>query len=144
MAGVSNLTLGISVVNNGADLVANVTVEYDILFSSYDQASNQPYTEACRLLGDDTDIVPAEDGVDDSIPGGNMMGIIIFPPFNQIASNGAASVHRTRTKTLPLANLDEDQGLVPNPDELRALVTLTPVLPVAVTRESNQVALNIS
>ena len=28
-------------------------------------------------------------------------------------------------------------------DEIRARVTLTPVLPVAVTRESNQVALNI-
>jgi hypothetical protein len=61
-----------------------------------------------------------------------------------VSSNGAASIHRTRTRTLPLGNLNEDSGAVPNPDELRAVVTLTPVAPAAVSRESNQVALNIA
>jgi hypothetical protein len=144
MASVSNLTLSIAVANNGPNLEANVEVEYDIVFSAYDQASNQPYTENCRLIGDDTGIVPAEDGVDDAILGGTLFPFLNLPPFNQVASNGAASVHRMRTKTLPLNNLNEDQGAVPNPDELRALVTLTPVAPVAVARESNQVALNIA
>jgi len=57
MASVSGITLAIEVVNNGANLEANVTVEYDITFSSYDQHSNQPHTELCRLIGDDTGIV---------------------------------------------------------------------------------------
>jgi len=144
MASVSNLTLAIAVVNNGPNLEANITVEYDIQFSSFDVSSNQPYAEACRLIGDDTGIAPAEDGTDDSIPGGTLFPLIPLPPFNQVASNGAASIHRTRTRTLPLNNLNEDTGAVPNPDELRALVTLTPVAPVAVSRESNQVAINIA
>jgi hypothetical protein len=144
MAGVSNLTLAIQVVNNGPNLEANVSVEYDIVFSSYDQNSNQPYAEACRLIGDDTGIVPAEDGVDDAIPGGQLFPLFPIPPFNQVSSNGAASVHRVRTRTLPLSNLNEDQAPTPNPDEIRAQVTLTPVLPVAVARESAQVPLNIS
>jgi hypothetical protein len=148
MASVSNITLAIDVVNNGANLEANVTVEYDITFSSYDQNSNQPYTEFCRLIGDDTGITPAEDGVDDAIPGGQLFPAGPFPfPFpvlNTIASDGRASVHRRHTKTLPLSALNEDQPPVPNADELRAQVTLNPVLPVALVRESNQVLLNIS
>jgi hypothetical protein len=144
MATVTNLTLAIQVVNNGPNLEAQIEVEYDIVFNSFDQNSNQPYTELCRLIGDDTGIVPAEDGTDDLIPGGQLFpGIIILPPFNQVASNGQASVHRTRTRTLPLNALNEDQGAVPNPDELRAQVTLTPVQPVSVVRESSQVLLNI-
>lgn len=143
MAGVSNLTLAIQVVNNGPNLEAKIEVEYDIVFNSFDQNSNQPYAESCRLIGDDTGILPPEDGVDDQIPGGTLFPFPI-PPFNQVASNGAASVHRVRTKTLPLNNLNEDQGAIPNPDELRAVVTLTPVVPVAVSRESSQVALNIA
>lgn len=144
MASVTNLTLAIAVVNDGANLVANITVEYDINFSAFDQASNQPYAEVCRLIGDDTGIVPAEDGVDDPIPGGTLFPLIPIPPFNQVSSNGLATVHKTRTRTLPLSNLNEDTGAVPNPDELRAVVTLTPVAPAAVKRESNQVALNIA
>lgn len=144
MAGVSNLTLAIQVVNNGPNLEAKIEVEYDIVFNSFDQNSNQPYAESCRLIGDDTGILPPEDGVDDQIPGGTLFPIFPIPPFNQVASNGAASVHRVRTKTLPLNNLNEDQGAIPNPDELRAVVTLTPVVPVAVSRESSQVALNIA
>jgi hypothetical protein len=147
MASVSGIALAIEVVNNGPNLQANVTVEYDISFSSYDQHSNQPYTELCRLIGDDTGITPAEDGVDDSIPGGQLFpapGPFPFPLFSTIASEGRVSVHRVHAKSLPLSALNEDRPPVPNPDELRAQVTLTPVLPVALVRESNQVALNIA
>jgi hypothetical protein len=146
MASVRDLTCGIEVVNNGPNLEANITVEYFIDFSLYDQSSNQPYNEVCRMIGDDTGITPPEDGVDDAVPNGRLFPIVLFPPipvplFGQTQSNGQASVKRTRTKTLALSNLSEDAtGL----DELRAVVTLTPVLPATVTRESNQVALNIS
>ena len=47
------------------------------------------------------------------------------------------------TKTINLSNLDEDQAPVPNPDEIRAQVTMTPVLPAAVTRESAQFLINV-
>ena len=145
MANVRDLTCAIEVVNDGPNLEANITVEYFIDFTQFDQSSNQPYTEVCRMIGDDTGITPPEDGVDDAIPNGQLFPIVLFPPLPlpllaQTASNGQASVKRTRTKTLALGNLNEDAtGL----DELRAVVTLTPVLPAAVTRESNQVALNI-
>lgn len=152
MATVSDLTLQIDVVNNGATLEANVVVEYDVDFSSYDQNSNQPYTEVCRLKGDDSGIVPAEDGTDDVIPNGQLFPLQLFPVpgqplplilFPQTASNGATSVHRVREKTLDLSNLNEDQvGAIR--DEIRAEVTLSPVAPVAVTRESAQVVLDIA
>jgi hypothetical protein len=154
MANVSNLILKIDVVTNGPNLEANVTVDYDIVFSTYDQDSNQPYTELVKLIGDDTGIAPAEDGVDDAIPGGQLFPVLILPPtpfppiplpfISTIASDGRPSVHRSFSKTLPLSALDEDKAPVPNPDEIRAQVTLTPQLPATIVRESNQVALNIS
>jgi hypothetical protein len=161
MASVSNLTLDIEVVNDGANLVANVTASYRINWSSYDQNSNQPYRESCVLIGDDTGITPPEDGTDDSIPNGTLFPQLLFPPFpinggvtpvigsplipvlNTTASNGAAFTDRVHSKTINLSNLDEDQDPVPNPDEIRAQVTMTPVLPAAVTRESAQFALNV-
>ena len=116
MASLSGITLAIEVVNNGANLEPNVTVEYDITFNSYDQHSNQPYTELCRLLGDDTGIVMAEDGVDDSIPGGQLFptGPFPFAVFSTIASEGRASVHRVHQRTLPLGALNEDRPPAPN------------------------------
>jgi hypothetical protein len=161
MARVINLTLDLDVVNDGANLVANVTAEYDLEFDSYDINSNQPYRETCKLIGDDTGITPAEDGVDDAIVNGQLFPQLLFPPvpapgplpgpiplpiplFNTVASNGQSSIHRVHTKTINLTSLDEDKAPTPNPDEIRAQVTLTPVLPVAVIRESAQFALNVS
>ena len=161
MANITNLTLGIEVVNDGANLEAIVTATYRINWSSYDQNSNQPYRESCVLIGDDTGITPAEDGTDDSIPNGTLFPQLLFPTLpangglspvasplipllNTTSSNGAAFVDRVHTKTINLSNLDEDQDAVPNPDEIRARVTMTPVLPVAVTRESAEFPLNVS
>ena len=157
MARVTNLTLDLEVVNDGANLVASVTAAYDIEFDSYDINSNQPYRESCRLIGDDTGITPAEDGVDDSIANGQLFPQLLFPPlpgpgpiplplplFNSVSSNGQTSIHRSHSKTINLTSLDEDQAPTPNPDEIRAQVSLTPVLPVAVIRESAQFALNVS
>ena len=158
MASVSNLTLDIEVVNDGANLVANVTASYRINWSSYDQNSNQPYRESCLLIGDDTGITPAEDGTDDSIPNGTLFPQLLFPPFpivsgglasplvplfNTTASNGDPFTDRVHTKTINLSNLDEDAGALANPDEIRAQVTLTPQLPTTVTRESAQFLLNV-
>jgi hypothetical protein len=160
MASVSNLTLGIEVVNDGADLEAIVTASYRINWSSYDQNSNQPYRESCVLIGDDSGITPPEDGTDDAIPNGQLFPQLLFPtlPVNggltpvasplipllqTTSSNGATFLDRVHTKRINLSNLDEDQDPVPNPDEIRARVTMTPVLPVAVTRESAEFPLNV-
>lgn len=156
MATVTGLTLDVEVVNDGANLVADVTAAYRISFSTYDQESEQPYREVCKLIGDDTGITPAEDGIDDSIANGQLFPQLLFPPINPlpgqplivlpfatIASNGQPFIDRVHTKRINLSNLDEDQDPVPNPDEIRAVVTLTPVLPAAVTRESAQFPLNV-
>jgi len=85
----------------------------------------------CRLMGDDTGIVPAEDNVDDVIPNGLLTPIFSIP----VVFTNSLPIARTRTKTIAKSDLNEDVGL----DEIRAMVTLTPVLPVAASRESNQV-----
>ena len=129
MASISAVSL--SIVTNVAN--ADITVSYSLTGSAFDIASGQPYTEVCRLMGDDTGIVPAEDNVDDVIPNGLLTSI--FAPLFPVVFTNALPINRTRNKTIAKADLDEDVGL----DELRALVTLTPQAPVAVSRESNQV-----
>jgi hypothetical protein len=55
------------------------------------------------------------------------------------AAKGKATITRHFTKKFRTADLDEDRAQIPNPDEFRALVTLTP-LPrgsgAAIKRES--------
>jgi hypothetical protein len=128
MATISAPTL--SIVTDVANV--DVTVSYTLTGSAFDIASGQPYTEVCKLIGDDTGIVPAEDNTDDAIPSG-ILTPIFFPPAVVFAN--ALPINRVRTKTIPKANLNEDVGT----DEIRALVTLTPVPPLATSRESNQV-----
>ena len=127
MASISAVSL--SVVTNVAN--ADITVTYSLTGSAFDIASGQPYTEICRLMGDDTGIVPAEDNVDDVIPNGLMTPIFSIP----VVFTNALPINRTRTKTIAKSDLNEDVGT----DEIRALVTLTPLPPLAVSRESNQV-----
>jgi hypothetical protein len=157
MASLTTPVLEIEVVNDGANLVANVTVTYTINWSIQDQAGETQYREVCKLIGDDTGIVPAEDGTDDAIPNGQLFPQLVFPPFpvplpaaalvpipsGVISSGGDASTDRVHKKTISLTNLDEDKNPVPNPDELRAVASLTPIAPQAVSRESNQVLLNV-
>jgi hypothetical protein len=157
MASLTTPVLEIEVVNDGADLVANVTVTYTIIWSLQDQAGETPYRELCKVIGDDSGIVPPEDGVDDPIPNGQLFPQLVFPPFpvplpaaalvpipsGVISSGGAEKTERVHRKTINLTNLDEDKNPVPNPDELRAVASLTPIAPQAVSRESNQVLLNV-
>ena len=123
--------VSLSIVTNVAN--ADITVTYALTGSAFDIASGQPYTEGCRLMGDDTGIVPAEDNVDDVIPNGLLTSI--FAPLFPVVFTNALPINRTRTKTIAKSDLDEDVGL----DEIRAMVTMTPQAPVAVSRESNQV-----
>jgi len=132
MASVSNLNL--SVVRDVAN--AEVTIEYDIVWSSFDQLTNLQYVDTFRLIEDDTN----EDG--DNLPVGDdpiSLGLVAVVP---VSSNGQASTHRTRTATVPFANLNKDDNGGNTDDEIRAIVTLTPRLPVATSRESNLVTVN--
>jgi len=127
MAAIGTVTLNI--VRDIAN--ANITVTYTLVGSAFDVTSGQPYREVCRLIGDDTDITPPEDNIDDPIPNGVISNnAIVFP--------NTTPINRVRTKTLPVANLNEDVGT----DEIRAVVQLTPALPSTTMRESNQVTGN--
>jgi hypothetical protein len=135
MASIDSITLDpISVV------VANatVTVRVKLAFDTYDVNSNQQYRMICRLVGDDT----PEGNPDDPIRNGSLTPVITIPPLPPIdlgqvvASDGLTNKSFVFTKTLAKSDLDEDQAPEPNPDEIQAEVTLTPILPQTVTRQS--------
>ncbi len=132
MASIGPVTLKIRL--KGAQ--AAVEVSYEIAFDSYDQNANQAYVEVCRLIGDDT-------GTGDP-PGPDQVLGFLTPLFvTSTAANGKPTLKRTWKKTFRKTDLDEDRGTVPNPDEIRAAVSLTPVQPSVATAESNMVALKI-
>ena len=62
------------------------------------------------------------------------MGIMFI---TQVSSNGQAVTSHTRNHTLAWSNLDKDAG----DEEIRAVVTLRPQLPVETTRESTNFVL---
>lgn len=134
MAKIGPVVLTVEVVGNQAD----VDVSYEISFDSYDQHSNQAYVEVVRLMGDDTNVGdPGSAGADD------ILGFVTPLFLRSTRSDGQATLARHFTKTYPKGTIDEDRGAVPNPDELYARVTLTPVAPAAATAQSNPVTVEI-
>jgi hypothetical protein len=133
MATLSNVTLGI--VRNVAN--ADITLSYTILWSSFDQLTNLSYTSSFRLIGDDTN----QDG--DNLPVGDDAISVGLQPLRFHSSNGQPSTTVNVTPfSIPWVDLDEDGSFaVPaaKDDEIRAVVTLTPQLPVATSRESAMV-----
>lgn len=123
---ISNVTLSIPDVGDRA----HVSVEYDVQFSDTDVLTNQAYEETFSLIGDDT----GEDGVNDQIS----MGLVVLP-YRTVRPNGAASVHRSLSVYVDWENLNEDLPTGQNPDEIKAKVTLTPILPATVKEFSNVV-----
>ena len=116
-----------------------VNVSYTITFSAFDKTTNLPYSQVVRLIGDDTNVAgdPLIAAPDDLITGGLLA-------FNTVQANGQNTRTVTLTRTLGKSALDEDTGAVPNPDEIRARVTLTPALPSALNAESNLYSENIT
>ncbi|HEX2043546.1 MAG TPA: hypothetical protein VHF24_13000 [Acidimicrobiales bacterium] len=101
---------------------ATVDVTYDILFSQTDIKKKQTYEEECRIIGDDTHRGdPPEAGGDDTLE-------FLSPLFNKpVKPKGdSETLSRRHKKTFRALDLNEDQGSIPNPDEIRALVTLRP------------------
>ena len=91
---------------------AEISVEFDVNWSNFDQLTNLAYGEKWELVGDDN-------GVTNTIYVGPIL-------VNGISSNGNATTHRTKVATIPWSDLNEDpNGL----DEIAVVVTLTPQLP---------------
>ncbi len=129
MASISNLVL--TIVRDVAN--AEIRIEYDIVWSNFDQLTNLPYRDTFRIIEDDTN----QDG--DNLPVGDdpvSVGLVFTLP---VSSNGAASTHRVKTATVPFSNLNKDDQAGNTDDEIRAVVTLNPQIPVAISRESNVV-----
>ena len=103
---------------------ATADVTYDIRFSKTDVKKGQAYEEECRLIGDDTHAGdPAAAGGDDHIE-------FLSPMFNKdVKADGSETLPRQFTKSFRALDLNEDRGDIPNPDEIRARVTLRPAPP---------------
>lgn len=131
MASIGPVKLNIKKQNDNEFLV---DVKYEITFDSYDTHSNQPYAEVCKLVGDDTITGdPPAAGADDTL------GFLTPLFFRSTQADGKEKLERHWSKTFRKADLDEDRGPIPNPDEIRAVVTLTPVAPSVATAESDVV-----
>jgi hypothetical protein len=116
-----------------------VKVSYTITFSAFDKTTNLPYSQVVRLFGDDTAVPgdPISAAPDDAIVGGLLA-------VNSVRANGQNTLDVNVTGTLGKSVLDEDKTDAPNPDEIRAKVTLTPALPSVQNAESNLIAESIS
>ncbi len=115
-----------------------VKVDYEVTFDAFDKAADQPYFESVKLIGDDTAVAgdPAGAAPDDqlqTIMSSFVRASMIVAP--------ATTLKRSHTKTVSNVTLNEDRVDAPNPDEIRAVVTLTPRMPAPAARESNQVTL---
>jgi hypothetical protein len=123
MATIGPITLTIGPGNSPTN--ASVQVGYVVSASNHDLASAQTYRDVCELIGDDT----PGDGTDD----------ILLKLREEVIVFTSNTPHFTRAiqQFVPLTKLDEDAGtLIPQEDEIRARVTLTPI---PTSRESNQV-----
>lgn len=107
---------------------AKFTVEFDIHWSEFDQATNFEYTEELKLVEQDPN------RQEDVWTGPFLLG-------GTVSSNGHTTTHRAHPVsggefTIPWSDLDKDPT---GDDEILAVVTLTPRLPVAVTAQSEVV-----
>lgn len=132
MATIGPVTLEVTLKGNDA----NVEVSYQISFDSFDKAANQPYVEVCQLIGDDT-------GTGDAPAPDHTLGFLTPLGAGHVMAGGKSTLKREWKKTFRKTELDEDRGSTPNPDEIRATVTLTPVLPAGAKAESNLVTKKI-
>jgi hypothetical protein len=129
-----------------------VKVEYEITFNAFDKAADQPYRESVKLIGDDTNVPvhPGNPGDPAAAAPDDAIATIVPTLFNQSIVRASmivapqTTLKRTHTRTYSNSVLNEDQAPVPNPDEIRAVVTLTPQPPLtAGPKESNLVELSL-
>lgn len=122
--------------NPGDVNLLNVRVRFAIFFSEFDALSRLPYQECIRIFG--VDQIADEDNSDDLLIDGFSITTVAAP------REGFAVLNRDVRMAVQRRSLDEDQTPAPNPDELQARVTLTPLLPVETTTGSSIRVLNLS
>jgi hypothetical protein len=111
---------------------AEIDLEYTIKWSDFDKTTNLQYQESWKVIEDDT----GQDG-DDAHAGDDAVNTGLIE-IAVVSANGAASTKRTKSRTIAFSNLDQDVG----DDEIRAVVSLAPLLPAAVSKESDVVVVN--
>lgn len=135
MASIGQVTLDIKL---GEDTAA-VDVTYDLTFEKSDK--DRDYFELCRIIGDDTNVG------DPAVAGGDDQLAYMAPLYyRETSSDGPQTLKRHFSRVVRKVDLDEDYGPIPDADELRAVVTLSPVPPSnakVVRRESNLVRATI-
>jgi hypothetical protein len=101
----------------------SIYVGYVVTASPHDIQNDQHYRETCILIGDDTGVAN-----DVAIRGGTM--------YDQTTIFGGSfnTFQRAEQKFIPSAALNEDNNTPLQEDEIRAIVTLTPI---PTTRASN-------
>ena len=130
MARITSLTLDPITVD-----VANATVDVHVVvtYSRSDKDANTPYRLVATLLGDDPGGEFGEDAVDDVIPNGTLT-----PAGGQIIrADGLDEQQLDFNTTLALEDLNEDFLGGSNPDDIKAHVTLTPIVANASSADSN-------
>jgi hypothetical protein len=108
---------------------ALVRASYTLTATLHDAEHQQPYREQVQLIGDDR----GEGGAAEMIPNGTISdGIVAF-------STSTVQITRIPERLVPANILIEDAGPVVEENEIRVMVTLTPIAQNPVARESNLV-----
>lgn len=110
-----------------------VHATYVIDFDFFDNATNLRY----ELIGDDTNVAgdPAS-AAPDEVLATLRSDVVRAGEAPAVNGNGLPQLPVDITQEFAKSTLNEDIG-TPNPDEIRVKVTLTPLLPVQIVRESN-------
>ena len=133
MAELTDVRLDISdpYVDNGGVTRADVTIDFDVNWDRADRVTRQAYRGSWTMWGKDA--FAAEDGVDERLFGN------AAHRYLEVTSNGSASgTHAFNVPRIRWDRFDEDNA---GYDEIYATVTLTPLDPMATSRNSPHVNL---
>jgi hypothetical protein len=119
----------------------NFTVEYDVVFTTFDIKSDLPYGKTYVVIGVDTPAAVTGPPADPAEAGGN--DTLATVKFGSISAGGAKISHQKDVIRVARVTADEDKPPIPNPDELQVRVELTPFLPTNTARVSNIVKMNL-
>ena len=144
MASVNNLKL--KIVGSPTPGKSTVTVTYDVYFNGFDKAADQPYRESITLVGVDS-FSQGEDGTNDALTA--MLTANPNYPWPYVARASeivppATMLSRSYVRDIFNSTLNEDKAGVPDPDEIQAVVELTPQSPKPVSASSDVVSIAIS
>ena len=133
MATLSSPTLTIS--DSAKPGHSTVKVEYEITFDSFETRFDWPFDETVTLIGDDTAVGDPTSAAPDeqlvTISNAEVRAGLIAAP--------ATRLRRSHTRLVNNISLNEDRADAPDRDEIRAVVVLTPRMPVKAAREGNLV-----